>query len=276
VFGEIGEDDPYCLTPLDLDVKIDLGPDAPIDNPPYTYHIWWNLKYRQNDTIADDTWVWGNSDDPEMLMLFGGEWQHEMITTNNDEIVVSHTFDIPGWYRVLVVVEDEDTTIPAGWEVGDPIPGGDNPIFTGFGVHTLGIIPEAIAYDAKGATHKICVKGLEGDEPYPIEWRIEAGVQLGPEDIKVIDPRPASPTYGDLVDWDPAVVAGYPCIEIKAMARGDVHIYADIAGHICGWGPGDNGICKDQATMMFGKTLSFTPRRSGVSSTTPSSTSTLT
>ena len=81
VFGieGVGVDGPYCLTPLDLDVKIELTPADPIDNPPYTYHIWWNLRYRENEKTGGETWFPGNSDNSEMMKLFGDEWQHQGI-----------------------------------------------------------------------------------------------------------------------------------------------------------------------------------------------------
>jgi hypothetical protein len=196
----------HCLTPLDSDFTVDV---TNTDGASYLYVFTWNYQYWQNE--GEPVY---SGDANEVARLFGGVLQTESVTTSSDPVTISHIFTVPGYYLVNVDVYDAGDT-----------PGVDTPLDShNVTIKTLGIIPSDIAYDVKGSCHKICVKGMNATAT--VQWSLVSGVNLDPADI--IDCE--DPAEGV---FDPADHVNDPCIIIKAMARGDIHIYATVSGDEC-------------------------------------------
>ncbi len=195
-------DPAQCLTPLDVDFTVHVW----AGTAPYTYKFTWNWQYWQND---GDTALPG--DDEAYARLFDGVLQETTVgPTAEDLIMVSHTFDIPGFYSVKIEVTDANGTSQAYQAI-----------------KTLGIVPEGMAFDAVGVCQEICVKGM--DDAASIEWSLVSGVELAPEDIYDCE----EPWVGT---FDPVNHADDSSIIIRSMRRGDIHIYATISDDACGSG----------------------------------------
>jgi hypothetical protein len=225
-----------------LDVDIDVVVTGAVGDLTYAFDDW---LYKQNegDSYDDlDTYplLFTDADIAALEIADIGP-------TSDDTITVPRTFSIPGWYEIGVTVKDDMGTV-------DPV---DDQLASGSEeVRVLGIIPEDIAFDVKGAQQTICVKGLLASEPpdtftfYDIEWSLVSGVELDPSDIIVKIPKgvawedrfsqpidPNNPATYRKVGWTQVYnshtgqewVEGFACIHIEAMQRGDIHIYATVS-----------------------------------------------
>jgi len=86
------------------------------------------------------------------------------------------------------------------------------------------LVPPNLALNAKGSIHQICIdEGTWDLTGATIDWWLEAGVNLAPNDITVILPNPDTgiKVKGDADD-------GVTCIQIRSMKRGDIHIFVEI------------------------------------------------
>ncbi len=82
------------------------------------------------------------------------------------------------------------------------------------------IVPSPIAYDVKGACHEICLENVP--KGATIEWWLEPGVELSPEDILDCE----EPYYGDV--FNPDNHKDDYCIVIRATREGDIHVKAKV------------------------------------------------
>jgi len=86
------------------------------------------------------------------------------------------------------------------------------------------LVPSDIAFNVKGSIHQVCIdEGTWNLTGATIDWWLESGVDLTPNDITVISPNPDTgiKVKGDADD-------GVTCIEIRSMKRGDIHIFVEI------------------------------------------------
>jgi hypothetical protein len=184
----------HCLTPLDVDFTVDVTSDG----DDYLYLFTWNAEYKQ---FADDDYAAG--DDESFARIFGGELQSDAVYTDDNPVVKSHTFDIPGFYNVTIEAYDVDDN-----------PEEDAPLDSStVEIRTLGMLPQDIAYDVKGATQDFVVKGASANAT--ISWRVES-------DLTGLVITPTLPATNST------------SLEVKSMSPGDAHIYADITGDECG------------------------------------------
>jgi hypothetical protein len=104
--------------------------------------------------------------------------------------------------------------------------------------------PPDIAFNVKGSIHKVCI---EWDAEFPasyrmeaeIDWWLEAGVNLNPADVTVVDPSGPNPNggvYGETIKTKDTI-DNVECIELRSMKRGDIHIFVKIsvAGTSLNW-----------------------------------------
>ena len=90
---------------------------------------------------------------------------------------------------------------------------------------------DPIAYNVKGATHKVCIDlGSYGDAE--IDWYMVAGVDITPADVVVLSPTGPNPWSGN-ASYDETVktigtMDNVLCIVVRAMRRGDIHIFVDV------------------------------------------------
>jgi len=92
------------------------------------------------------------------------------------------------------------------------------------------LVPD-IAYNVKGSIHQVCIDaGTYNLSAAEIDWWLESGVDLSPADVTVISPNPDTgvKVKGDTDD-------GVTCIEIRAMKRGDIHIFVNIVKGANNW-----------------------------------------
>jgi plastocyanin len=89
--------------------------------------------------------------------------------------------------------------------------------------------PSDIAYNVKGSIHKVCIENLPTTANITIDWWLEAGVDLTPDDITVISPAGTGPSgpYEQSIKIR-GQVDNVACIEIRSMRRGDIHIFVEI------------------------------------------------
>lgn len=96
----------------------------------------------------------------------------------------------------------------------------------------------SIAYNIKGATHKVVIDLGDWEEAWDnggnvtIDWWLEAGVALTPGDVTVIDPTGPNPyeddkPYGETIKAK-GLVDNVLGIELRSMKVGDIHIFAEI------------------------------------------------
>ena len=225
----------FADPPLDVDIRVQ------VDNAQGTLDYRFDWEYKQNG--GDSTYY--DLDTYPMLFSADDIAALEIANigpTNDNTIMVARTFSVPGWYELTVDVADA---------------GGNNVDNTIEVIRVLGIIPEDIAYNVKGAQHAIAVKGLlEADgrtDIYDIEWSLVSGVDLDPTDIMVKIPidvvytspppientvDPTNPASYRKVGWTEVYegstgqqwVEGFSEIHIEALKRGDIHIYATVSG----------------------------------------------
>jgi PKD repeat protein len=94
-----------------------------------------------------------------------------------------------------------------------------------------GINPPDIAFNVKGSIHKVCID-WDPDllKEAQIDWWLEAGVDLNPADVTVIAPSGDNPNggvYGETIKTKDTI-DNVPCVELRSMKRGDIHIYVKI------------------------------------------------
>ena len=106
------------------------------------------------------------------------------------------------------------------------------------------IDPPSIAYNVKGATHKVCIDLNDWQSSFnmsyvTIDWWLESGVALSPADITVIEPVGDGPSgpYQETIKTR-GTMDNVPCIEIRSMKRGDIHIFAEVTFWSGPWIPG--------------------------------------
>jgi hypothetical protein len=215
----------FADPPLEVEINVDLTNAE--DEVDYTFE--WEYKQNPGDLYCvldpdDPTDYLPNC--PDLPLLFADDLDRSFPNVGADEITETWMLNVPGWYRVTVTVDDDDNISDPFTETAE--------------IRVLGIIPEDIAFDAKGGQQKICVKGLS--DAYQIEWDLVSGVELEPADIIVKVPGtgdPSDPETWDKVGWleqyqggqtGQELVQGQPCIHIEALARGDIHIYATVSG----------------------------------------------
>ena len=88
------------------------------------------------------------------------------------------------------------------------------------------LIPPDIALNVKGSIHEVCIDPGDWDlEGATIDWWLEAGVNLAPNDITIISPAGCE-AVKERADED--VCDNVTCIEIRSMKRGDIHIFVEI------------------------------------------------
>lgn len=91
--------------------------------------------------------------------------------------------------------------------------------------------PPDLALNVKGSIHKVCIE-WDADllKQATIDWWLEAGVDLTPDDITVISPPGTGPSgpYEQSIKIS-GQVDNVPCIEIRSMRRGDIHIFVKIS-----------------------------------------------
>jgi hypothetical protein len=198
--------------PLEVDIEVEvLNAVGDVD-----YEFTWQYKQNEGDVYLDLNAM-------NFPLLFSDDI-NRLVENEDDNIMESWTLDVPGLYEVTVEATDNLGTRSDTTEL-----------------RVLGIVPIGIIFDVKGAQQKICVKGLLDQDPpngiYDIEWELWAGEELDPGDIKIKDPSPEEsppcfdsndPETWPLVDWDPSVVAGFPCIHIRSMKSGDIHVFATV------------------------------------------------
>jgi len=184
----------HCWTPL----QVTFNATTTAGIAPYTYTFTWNYQYKQwgDDTFASYT---------TFPLLFTGA-ETSVVTSTALSIQKTHEFTIPGYYNVRVDVADS---------TGTALTGDDT-----FEIRTVGILPFPIAYDVKGSTQQIEVKGVNASAANTtISWWLESGVELSPADVTCTPAFPAANVWS---------------VEIKSMKRGDIHIYAAVTDLECG------------------------------------------
>jgi len=126
-------DPDHCLTPLTVDFTNDASGTGTL-----TYDYYWNYEYKQQEGNTYESYT-------QFPKLFAGEEK-----SLDAGPTPTHTFTVPGFYNVKVVVTDDVGSIE--FTLQDNTPPSE--------IRTLGIIPSPIAYDVKGSVQKICVKGM--------------------------------------------------------------------------------------------------------------------
>jgi hypothetical protein len=92
------------------------------------------------------------------------------------------------------------------------------------------LVPSDIAYNVKGSTHNVTIDlGTWNLTDYDIDWWLESGVELNPDDITVIWPAGCDEVK---VKEDADTCDNVTSIGIRSMKRGDIHIYANIAVNV--------------------------------------------
>jgi PKD repeat protein len=98
------------------------------------------------------------------------------------------------------------------------------------------LVPPNLALNVKGSIHKVCIDWDDWDkgdiDRAQIDWWLEAGVNLNPNDVTVINPFGPNPYSGN-VSYAETIktkdtIDNVPCIEIRSMKRGDIHIFVKI------------------------------------------------
>jgi hypothetical protein len=98
------------------------------------------------------------------------------------------------------------------------------------------LVPPNLALNVKGSIHKVCIDWDDWDKGdigrAQIDWWLEAGVNLNPNDVTVINPFGPNPYSGN-VSYAETIktkdtIDNVPCIEIRSMKRGDIHIFVKI------------------------------------------------
>lgn len=85
------------------------------------------------------------------------------------------------------------------------------------------LVPPDIAYNVKGSIHEVCIDaGTYNLTAATIDWWLESGVNLNPNDVTVMSPNP------DPGVKDKGTADNVTCIEIRSMKRGDIHIFVNI------------------------------------------------
>jgi hypothetical protein len=94
--------------------------------------------------------------------------------------------------------------------------------------------PPDIAFNVKGSIHKVCIDWTGWNQTdidrAQIDWWLESGVDLTPSDVTVISPSGINPNggvYGETIKTKDTI-DNVPCIELRSMKRGDIHIFVKI------------------------------------------------
>jgi len=100
------------------------------------------------------------------------------------------------------------------------------------------LVPPDIAYNVKGSVHKVCIDWDDWSQDQinraQLDWWLEAGVDLNPNDITVLSPTGQNPniagnvSYAETIKTIGTIDNPYDCIEIRSMRRGDIHIFVKI------------------------------------------------
>jgi hypothetical protein len=98
------------------------------------------------------------------------------------------------------------------------------------------LVPPNISYNVKGSIHKVIIDRTgwtrEEIDGATIDWWLEAGVNLNPNDITVLWPLGPNQYSGGALYQEtiktPGTIDNVPSIEIRSMAEGDIHIRVKI------------------------------------------------